>query len=151
MINIGCFDISNKFVKHLDKDTEYIWWLDALKLKEKADFEGAIKIIELNLNKVPIPYSNKLSKEKIYLRPFLSKEADIKMGSYLLSKALSEKNLIQASKIIDHLMDLEHPPLFVYYWKAKILYMQGYFVETWFAYESYINKSKLRNNKIILN
>jgi hypothetical protein len=75
---------------------------------------------------------------------FIENNPDLSMGIILLVNALDSNKYLEARGILKHLLSLEKPPLFVYYWYAEVLYILKDYEESWFAFESYIQKSKIR-------
>lgn len=146
LIKKGHFEIFDTYVILYLGQLEDLSILKAIKAKELADFEGALSMIRKTIDppRIPLSEAQKYSRESYHYRVFIENNPDLSMGISLLVNALDSNKYIEAKGILGHLLRLEKPPLFVYYWYAEVLYILKDYEESWFAFESYIQKSKIR-------
>lgn len=142
----GHFEIFDAYVMLYLGQLEDLSILKAIKAKELADFEGALSMIRATIDppQIPLSEAQKNSRESHHYRVFIENNPDLSMGISLLVNALDSNKYLEAKEILKHLLRLEKPPLFVYYWYAEVLYILKDYEESWFAFESYIQKSKIR-------
>ena len=145
ILELGLFNIFDSYKSKYANEIEDFFILDAMKEKEMANFGGAISIIRKSISKESISNIKENQNEKYIDRVFFEYYPDYHTGTVLLKRAIEENRYPDALNIINHLMKLEYPPLFVYYWKAEILYKMNNIVDCWFAYMAYIEKSKIRH------
>ena len=152
LLKIGYFEIFDEYLELFADHLEDATILKALKAKELADFQGALAIIKGVIEPYPIPLSEaqQASIKQYHFRVFKENFPDISIGAVLLESALSSDDYRGAQRVLEHLLSLDKPPLYAYYWYAEVLYMLKDYEESWFAYETYIQKSKIRNQSIKL-
>ncbi len=146
LLKRGHFEIFDAYVMLYLGQLEDLSILKAIKAKELADFEGALSMIRATIDppQIPLSEAQKNSRESHHYRVFIENNPDLSMGISLLVNALDSNKYLEAGGILKHLLRLEKPPLFVYYWYAEVLYILKDYEESWFAFESYIQKSKIR-------
>ena len=44
---------------------------------------------------------------------------------------------------------MDNPPKYVYYWKAEILYRMNEYVDSWFAFMTYLEKANIPHSKSV--
>ena len=66
------------------------------------------------------------------------------MGVVLMKKEIHAKNYEKALIYVEHILTMNNPPKYAYYWKAELLYRIEDYVDSWFAFITYLEKSNVR-------
>ena len=85
----------------------------------------------------------KLRRKKYIPRVFLQNYPDVEMGMVLIKKEINEKNYEQALIYVDHILSMDNPPKYAYYWKAEVLYRMNEYIDSWFAFMAYLEKANI--------
>ena len=56
------------------------------------------------------------------------------MGMALIKKEIGEKNYMQALIYVDHILSMDNPSEYAYFWKAEVLYRMNEYIDSWFVY-----------------
>ena len=117
--------------------------LEAIKQKELANFEKAVITLRKNINteKIELPEFN-VSKEHLP-RVFLQNYPDLEAGLFLIKKEMAKKNYREALLYVEHILSMDNPPDYAFYWKAEILYKMKDYIDSWFAFSIYLEKAIL--------
>lgn len=145
LIQNGFFEQSEVLLAHNKDSVTNAWYLAALKEKEFGDFETALSVIRSEIETSEITYSQMQSSRNFHTRVFLNNTPNENVGGYLLNKEILLFNYPEALKIVQHILKMEKPPLFAYYWEAELLYRLEDFEESWFSFERYFQKLKIRS------
>ena len=147
LIENGMFDRSDSLLELYGETITNSWYLDALKIKEQANFKKSLLILRENIEPIEINPSNYPPDQNFYLRAFLSNSPDKTVGKYLLNEAIATFNYSDALLITRHMLKMNVAPLYAYYWEAELLYRLEDFEESWFSFERFYQKSEIRSIK----
>ena len=119
---------------------QYFYDLDQFRAKPGNDttysdmidlLEEKIDIFEVKEGKKYIP------------RVFLQNYPDVEMGMVLIKEEINKKNYEQALIYVDHILSMDNPPKYAYYWKAEVLYRMNEYIDSWFAFMIYLEKANI--------
>ena len=147
LIENGLFERSDTLLELYGETISNSWYLDALKIKEQANFKKSLLILRENIEPIEINPSDYPLGQNLYLRVFLNNFPDKAVGSYLLNEAIATFNYSDALLIARHILKMKKPPLYAYYWEAELLYRLEDFEESWFSFERFYKKSEIRTIK----
>lgn len=138
----GFFDRYSEYISKYKNNISNVTILEAFKQKELANFENALLILRkhIPLERIDIyPFDER---KKYIPRVFLQNYPDIEMGVVLMKNEIHEKNYDKALIYVDHILTMDNPPNYAYYWKAELLYRMNEYVDSWFAFVTYLEKAK---------
>lgn len=140
LLEVGFFDQYNEYITEHENDITNLAILEAIKQKELANFEQALSTLRSHI----LPERGdiyQLNEEKKYIpRVFLQNYPDVEMGMVLMRKEIREKNYEEALIYVDHILSMNNPPRYAYYWRAELLYRMKDYVDSWFAFMAYLEK-----------
>ena len=145
LIENGLFELSDRLLELYGGTISNAWYLEALKIKEQANFKESLHILRENIEPIEINSRNDSLGKNYHLRVFFNNEPEGNSGSYFLKVAIATFNYSDGLKIVRHLLKMENPPLFAYYWEAELLYRLEDFEESWFSFERFYEKSEIRS------
>ena len=120
LLEEGFFDEYSNYVTTYKNKISFIPILEAIKQKELANFEKALSLLREHLIPENID-TFKVKEEKNYIsRVFLQNYPDVEMGTVLIKKEINEKNYNKALIYVDHILSMDNPPRYAYYWKAEL-------------------------------
>ncbi len=137
----GDLDSAADFLTEHGESLENTWWLWSMFYKDKADFKQAVDAIRDNV-KVPKIPEVKIDEAVLtrLLREYAVAPKDIIKGTALLSIYVQEEAYEKALPILDRLLESHKPPLYLYYWRAECLYRVEEYIESWYTFETYLEK-----------
>ena len=144
-LEFGLFELFENYKYSLENSYNDFYILNAIREKEMANFPKAISILRSRIKSYPLKNIEEDVNAKYIPRVFFESYPNYEKGRVLLKRAMLKKDYEYAFDIINHLMNLEYPPLFVYYWKAEILFRMNNLIDSWFAYMTYLEKAKIRH------
>ena len=106
-----------------------------------ANFENALLILRKHIPLERIDIYPVNERKKYIPRVFLQNYPDIEMGVVLMKNEIHEKNYDKALIYVDHILTMDNPPNYAYYWKAELLYRMNEYVDSWFAFVTYLEKA----------
>lgn len=143
LLEEGFFDEYSEYVAVYKNEIIGISILEAIKQKELANFEQALFLLREHILPEKID-SFKVKEDKKYMpRVFLQNYPDIEMGTILIKKEINEKNYEKALIYVDHILSMDNPPKYAYYWKAEVLYRMNEYIDSWFAFMAYLEKANI--------
>lgn len=118
---------------------ENTWWLWSLLHKGEADFEEAVNAIRGHIEVPEIP-EVRLDQAVLarLMRAYAVAPTDIMKGIALLYIYVEREEYAKALPILDQLLESHKPPLYLYYWRAECLFRVEEYIESWYAFESYL-------------
>lgn len=117
------------------------WFMLSLLRKEQGRFKEALDVLRAALSVPEIPKTEMDDKTFVRLkRGFFLGVKDVIKGSALLRAYLDEENYTQALEVAGALLEISDPPAYVYYWQAELLYRMGDYLESWHAFEAYLER-----------
>lgn len=140
LLEEGFFDEYSEYVTKHENDIANKIILKAIHQKELANFEQALSILKNHILPERINIYQ-LNEEKKYLpRVFMQNYPDVEMGAVLIKNEIDEKNYESALIYVDHILSMNNPPEYAYYWRAELLYRMKDYVDSWFAFMTYLEK-----------
>lgn len=138
-IEHGDFDSAREFLKEHADDLENAWWLQSLVFKNEAEFQMAVDSIR-DSTETPEMVEKPINSESLarVSRQFSIQPGDVAKGFALLATYLANGSYNQALSVIDALMEAAEPDPSLYYWRAESLYQLNEYIESWFAFETYL-------------
>lgn len=117
------------------------WWLRSMLLKGQADFEEAVELIRSNVEapKIPEVQLDEATFARL-TREYAVAPKDIYKGTALLYSYAERGEYHLAIPILDSMLESHKPPLYAYYWRAECFYRIGEYIESWYTFETYLNK-----------
>jgi tetratricopeptide (TPR) repeat protein len=116
-----------------------LWFIRSHLLKEQGRFKEALEVLRLAL---PVPEVPKVEmNKKIFVRlkrEFSFGPTDVMKGTALLRVYLDEAAYSKALQVAVALLEVSDPPVYAYYWQAELLYQMEDYVESWYAFEAYL-------------
>ena len=137
----GDADSAEAYLKEHDDSLENSWWLWSLLLKDKAQFKEAVDYVRNNLEVPDIPefQLGEAVLERL-MREYAVRPEDVMKGTTLLYIHVENGDYDKALVIIDRILEGHKPPLYVDYWRGECLYRLQDYIESWYAFEDYIEK-----------
>ncbi|MFT5837236.1 MAG: tetratricopeptide (TPR) repeat protein [Candidatus Azotimanducaceae bacterium] len=137
----GNLDEAEVFLTEYSESLENSWWLFSLLRKGQADFEAALEVLRENVE-VPKMPDVRLDEAIItrLTREYVVAPKDIMKGTSLLYIYVQKNEYERALPILDRLLESHKPPLYLYYWRAECLYQVEEYFESWYAFETYLEK-----------
>ena len=143
LLEEGFFDRYSKYVELHKNEIAGIPILEAIEQKELANFEKALLLLRDYIVPERID-AFKVKEEKKYIpRVFLQNYPDVEMGMVLIKKEIDKKKYEKALIYVDHILSMDNPPEYAYYWKAEILYRMNEYIDSWFAFMVYIEQDDI--------
>ncbi len=119
-------------------------WLWAVLRKEQANFDEAVTFARKALSVPALPEVTLDEKALLRLvREFAVMPQDLVKGTALLRVYLDEGQLKEALGVTDKLIQLRNPPGYVFYWRAEIFYRMNDSIESWYAFQAYVDRMKV--------
>ena len=143
LLEEGFFDRYSKFIAEYKNEIIGISILEAIRQKELANFEQALLVLRENIFHENIDIFKPKIGKKYIPRVFFENYPDLEMGMALMRKEINEKNYNKALIYVDHILSIDNPPNYVYYWKAEILYRMKEYIDSWFAFMTYLEKANI--------
>ena len=143
LLEEGLFDAYRKYLAECENEIIGISILEAVKQKELANFEEALLLLREYLFPEKIDIFKIKQGKKYIPRVFLQNYPDIELGTILIKKEIDEKNYEQALIYVDHILSMDNPPKYAYYWKAEVLYRMNEYIDSWFAFMTYLEKANI--------
>ncbi len=144
LLEEGFFEKYDNYIAKYEGDIFDIPILEAIKEKELANFVNALFLLKKNIPHERID-NYKVNEDKKYIpRVFLQNYPDLEMGVVLMKKEIHAKNYEKALIYVEHILTMNNPPKYAYYWKAELLYRIEDYVDSWFAFITYLEKSNVR-------
>jgi O-antigen ligase len=138
-IRNGDLDGAEAFLAEHRSDLEDGWWLSSLLMKERADFDAAIRFVRegLAVPKLPeVDLSDALLTRMS--REFAVMPEDVVKGTALLSAFWQKSDFVRALQVADALLESPRSPAYVHYWRGEILYQMDDVIESWYAFSEYV-------------
>ncbi|MGJ8640772.1 MAG: O-antigen ligase family protein [Opitutaceae bacterium] len=128
------------FVEANSQRIDYSWWLRSLILKEQAKFADALKYVRDGITVPPkLPEVTLDESELIRLnREFAVSPDNMVKGTILMSSHIGEGDLQAALGVADAMLDFEHAPTYLQFWRGHILYELEDYIESWYSYRNYV-------------
>ncbi|MGB0415382.1 MAG: O-antigen ligase family protein, partial [Coraliomargarita sp.] len=121
-------------------ELEDSWRHRANHMKNQARFLEAVEIIRDSLAVPEIPAVEIDAYELARLqRGFAVLPSDVVKGTALLRVYMDKKDYENALFVAQSMADFQQPPAYAFYWKGEILYQMGDYIESWYAFEDYLN------------
>ena len=143
LLEEGFFDEYGEYVAKHKNEIIGISILEAVKQKELANFEQALFLLREHIVPEKIDIFKVKEGKKYIPRVFLQNYPDVEMGMVLIKKEIDEKNYEQALIFVDHILSIDNPPRYAHYWKAEVLYRMNEYIESWFAFMTYLEKANI--------
>ena len=144
LLEEGFFDKYSDYITEYGNDILNLAILEAIKQKELANFEQALLILRETILPEKIDIFEGDEDKKYIPRVFLKNYPDLEMGVVLMNSAIHEKNYEQALIYVDHILSMNNPPNYAYYWKAELLYRMKDYIDSWFAFVTYLEKANFQ-------
>ena len=140
-ISRGDLDAAEGYLQAYGDTLNSPWRMWSLVRKNQARFEEAVDFIR---DAVPIPDIPEVSMDQRNLthlrRGFLASPNDVVKGTTLLRIYLDQGELREALLVVDALLENSKPPAYAYYWRAEVLYQLKDYIESWDAFEAYLER-----------
>ena len=143
LLEEGFFDKYSEYVAGYKNEIIGISILEAVKQKELANFEQALFLLREHIVPEKIDIFEVKEGKKYIPRVFLQNYPDVEMGMVLIKEEINEKNYEQALIYVDHILSMDNPPKYAYYWKAEVLYRMNEYIDSWFAFMTYLEKANI--------
>ena len=143
LLEEGFFNEYSEYIAEYKNEIIGISILEAIKQKELANFEQALFVLREHIVPEKIDIFTVKEGKKYIPRVFLQNYPDVEMGMVLIKKDVNEKNFDKALIYVDHILSMDNPPKYVYYWKAEILYRMNEYIDSWFAFMAYLEKANI--------
>lgn len=144
LLEEGFFEKFDTYISEYQYEIDDIAFLNAIREKELANFDNALFILRKYILPKRIDVY-KVNDDKKYIpRVFLQNYPDLEMGAILIKKEINSKNYEKALIYVEHILTMNNPPKYAYYWKAELLYRVEDYVDSWFAFVTYLEKSNVR-------
>jgi len=139
----GDVSSAEEFVTIQEKELDDVWMLWSLIRKSQAQFEEAVALIRDNclIPEIP-PLPEEFDLEQNFAqfeRTFLVSSRDPMKGAILLQIYLRKNDYSNALRIIEMLEKEKEVPVYTGYWRAEFLHQLGDNIESWYAFEKYLN------------
>ena len=138
-IRFGDLDSVQRFISDYSASLVDSWWLSSLLMKERVDFQEAVRYVREGL---PIPViSGRLLEGAVLtrtLREFAVMPQDVAKGMVLLNTLIKQGSLERALEVTDAMLELDQPPASIYYWRGEILSQMDDVIESWYAFAEYV-------------
>ncbi len=134
-------DFLNRFEDLVDRP----WWLSALAKSKKANFARAVGIVRQNVampDFPPVKESEEATPVLRLKREFWVNSEDFSKGAALLQILFEEGAYREALAVCDAMLEGRSPRPVLYYWRGECLYQLGDFIESWFAFEKYVETAR---------
>jgi len=137
----GDLDSAAAFLHEYGQSLLNSWWLNSLLFKDQAKFREAVDQIRENVTAPKIP-EVKLDEAVLsrLTREYAVAPKDIMKGTALLSIYTGRRDFEKALLILDRLLEINKPPLYLYYWRGECLYQLEEYIESWYSLETYLKK-----------
>lgn len=137
----GDLDSAADFMAEHGDSLENMWWLWSLLHKGRTDYIKAVDTIRASVEVPGIP-EVQLDEAVMarLMREYAVAPNDIVKGTALLHVYLKEEAYEKALPILDRLLESHKPPSYLYYWRAECLYHVEDYIESWFAFETYLEE-----------
>ncbi len=127
------------FIDEHRERLDRVWWLQSISEMKRANFAAAVELIRRNLDVPVLPElelePNGLVRTK---REFAVDSGDDSKGLLLFQFYFEAGDYAEALSVCELLRESGELPIRLHYWRAETLYRIGDFVESWFAFEAYI-------------
>ena len=143
LLEEGFFNEYSEYIAEYKNEIIGISILEAIKQKELANFEQALFVLREHIVPEKIDIFTVKEGKKYIPRVFLQNYPDVEMGMVLIKKDVNEKNFDKALIYVDHILSMDNPPKYAYYWKAEILYRMNEYIDSWFAFMTYLEKANI--------
>ncbi|MFP4157054.1 MAG: O-antigen ligase family protein [Opitutales bacterium] len=142
-LRAGDLQEARSFVASYSGELERVWWLESISAMKDAEFSEAIALIRGNLKEPELP-ERKLDARRLVQtkREFAMDSGDIRKGLLLFQFYFESGNYADALAVCDALEEEGELPLSLHYWRAECLYRIGDNIESWFAFEKYLELSR---------
>ena len=119
------------------------WWLWSQLRRNQARFEEAVELIRDALPEADIPETDAGGRTVPQLqRGFGFSPGDVVLGTALLAKLLERGDEARALEVAEALAESSDPPAYALYWKAELHYRTRDYIESWRAFEDYIERAR---------
>ena len=143
LLEEGFFNEYSEYIAEYKNEIIGISILEAIKQKELANFEQALFVLREHIVPEKIDIFEVKEGKKYIPRVFLQNYPDVEMGMVLIKEEINEKNYEQALIYVDHILSMDNPPKYAYYWKAELLYRMNEYIDSWFAFITYLEKANI--------
>ena len=117
-----------------------LWRHRAGLLQRQARFQDAVELVRESLDMPELPAVEMKDAElKRLQRTFEVLPSDFVKGSILLGAYRDQQDYESALSVAESMADLLNPPHDAFFWKAECLYQIGDFIESWYAFEEYLD------------
>lgn len=147
-IEHGDFDSARDFLSKHAGQLDNAWWLQSLIYKNQVNFRQAVDSIRDALEPPELLAAAVEDASLVRVsRQFAIQPSDTAKGFALLAAYLEKEDYNEALSVIDALLDTAEPRTLLYYWRAECLYRINDFIESWFAFETYLSLRWKRSAK----
>ena len=142
-VRSGDLDSAEVYLQAYGERLEDRWLLWSYLRLEQAEFEEAVRLMR---KAVPVAElsvgAEGASVQLAHLkRAFALSSRDVVKGTALLRLYLEEAMYVEALEVVDALLEnVESPPEYLYYWRAELLYRLEDYIESWYAFETYLER-----------
>ena len=143
LLEEGFFDRYSNYTSTYKNSIADLNILEAIKQKELANFEYALSILRRYILPEKIAVYQVNENKKYIPRVFLQNTPDVEMGVVLMKEEINAKNYEKALIYVDHILTMDNPPKYAYYWKAELLYRMRDYSDSWFAFIAYLEKANV--------
>lgn len=141
-IDNGDVASAESFLEEQGAELAGSWWLRSRLLQKQARFEEALSHLREHIRKPDLPELEITEKQLVrFERKFERAARDLRLGTALLQYHLEQKNYDEALKMADALLERDPPPAYAHYWRAEVLYQLADYIESWYAYETFIEQT----------
>lgn len=140
----GFFEKYNTYITKQGDEIRDVVILEAIKEKELANFDKALFILRKFILPERIDIYQVKDDKRYIPRVFLQNYPDVEMGVVLMKREIHAKNYDKALIYVEHILTMPNPPKYAYYWRAELLYRMKDYVDSWFAFVTYLEKANVR-------
>lgn len=133
------------FLDRYPDSVDRAWWLRALAESKKANFARAVTIFREHVAMPEFPPAKEGEEATPVLRlkrEFWVNSEDFIKGASLLQILFEEGAYGEALAVCDAMLEGRSPRPVLQYWRGECLYQLGDFIESWFAFEKYVERGE---------
>ncbi len=140
-INHSDLEAAEAFIVKHETDLSRPWQLWAELRKSQARFKEAVEIVRESVTAPVIPEVEFEEAELAVIeRGFAVVPSDLSKGTGLLKYYLRVGDLEKALLVADKMAELNDAPTFALYWKAEVLYQMEDYIESWYVFDTYMER-----------
>lgn len=140
-INRGDRVAAKSFLEENRDGLNHPWWLASLLMKERADFKNAVIRIRESIQAPVMPDApiEEIPLERLK-REFSITPGDVMKGTALIQVYLQAGDFQEVRDVTEAMIQAKkHVPGYVAYWHAESFFQLEEYIESWYAFEAYLN------------